>query len=97
MVLYAIDQDQDTLPTKVPPLPPRPRPTGSSATDNIASRSDNIASRSLGTGTEDHGEVKRGDGESIDDVGSMEDEAEVVEELPLPDLYIPGKIVHIYR
>lgn len=26
-----------------------------------------------------------------------EEEAEVVEELPLPELYVPGRIVHIYR
>lgn len=83
--------DQDTLSARVPPpLPPRPRRTGSSAADDTPSRS-------LGAGTEDHGEVKRGDDGSVDDVGSMEDEAEVVDELPLPDLYVPGKIVHIYR
>lgn len=29
--------------------------------------------------------------------GSVEEEAEVVEELPLPELYVPGRIVHIYR
>lgn len=78
----------------MPPLPPRPRRTGSSAADDTAPVS---TSPSLGAGAEDHGEVKRADDGSVDDVGSTEDEAEVVDELPLPDLYVPGKIVHIYR
>lgn len=30
------------------------------------------------------------------DVGA-EEEAEVLEELPLPELYVPGRLIHIYR
>ena len=40
----------------------------------------------------DNAEVGAGSGS-----GWEEEEAEVVEELPLPELYVPGRIVHIYR
>lgn len=42
------------------------------------------------------GRTKGEDG-SMGTGGSSEEEAEVVDELPLPELFVPGRIVHIYR
>lgn len=90
-----------------PPLPPRPAgvelsdsPRKSTA-NKIGAGSDDPAS-ALIPGKDEGG---RGDGSvgpsgggggSSSGLGS-EEEAEVVEELPLPELYVPGRIVHIYR
>ncbi|CBJ27220.1 Zinc finger FYVE domain-containing protein [Ectocarpus siliculosus] len=93
------DPDSAAVP---PPVPPRP----------AASNNDtNTLPSSCGTGRDPAGVLvpgKDGDGAgaSGDDAvvvvgggggaGSEEEEAEVVEELPLPELYVPGRIVHIY-
>lgn len=90
-----------------PPLPPRPAGLGPSY------NAPNTAATKAGAGSDDAAgalvaeKVKGGRGDSVDGpsgggggsssgLGS-EEEAEVVEEFPLPELYVPGRIVHIYR
>ncbi|CAM9302396.1 unnamed protein product [Pylaiella littoralis] len=89
-----------------PPLPPRPAGLGPSY------NAPNTAATKAGAGSDDAAgalvaeKVKGGRGDSVDGpsgggggsssgLGS-EEEAEVVEEFPLPELYVPGRIVHIY-
>lgn len=50
-----------------------------------------------GGGTSVAGDKGEGERAGTAGVGSSEEEAEVVDELPLPELFVPGKIVHIYR
>lgn len=78
------------------PAPPGPEGPGPS-TDAIDTKA------SLEAGSGPAGAVpggkseEQGGGGGSSGSGSEEEEAEVVEELPLPELYVPGRIVHIYR
>lgn len=91
---------QDPATTALPPLPARPARVDPSdpASAGPGLPAQIPAGGLSGKGGEGPDVVGRatsgGDGSVIT---SSEEEAEVVDEVPLPELYVPGRIVHIYR
>lgn len=102
---------QDTesaAPAPPPPVPPRPaglgpRDNATDTTANVGAGSDPagalVAGKDEGEQGDSSVEPSGGDGggSGLGSEEVEEEEAEVVEELPLPELYVPGRIVHIYR
>eukprot|EP00752_Nemacystus_decipiens_P001837 g1772.t1 len=89
---------KDTEPTSAkPPAPPGPEGPGPSA-DAIDTTASVRASSDTSGGlvaVARKGE-EQGDRGGSSDLGLEDEDAEVVEEFPLPELYVPGRIVHIY-
>lgn len=97
-VIFPPQQDTESTSAQ-PPAPPGPEGPGPSAEAidteaSVEAGSDPTEALLAGMGEE------QGGGGASSGLGSEqeeEEEAEVVEELPLPELYVPGRIVHIYR
>lgn len=99
-VLFPPPQDTESTSANPPPVPPRPAGSGPSAgtidtAAGFGAVSDPARAIVAEKGEGEQGGIAGGGGSS--GLGSEEEEAEVVEELPLPELYVPGRIVHIYR
>ena len=89
---------QDPAPAVAPPVPPRPARVDPA--NPVTGNTENSADGSGSAGPLVEG--KGGSGLVVGGARSPgweeeEEEPEVVEELPLPELYVPGRIVHIYR
>ncbi|CAM9340264.1 unnamed protein product [Laminaria digitata] len=88
---------KDTVSAAAPPVPPRPVRVdpANPVTDNTKNPAASSGpAGSLVEGKGAAGPVAGGAGSGSG--WEEEEEAEVVEELPLPELYVPGRIVHIY-
>lgn len=74
-------------------MPPRPAGARTPAGASVAGQSEEQGDGAGAAG----GAAEGGSGVGPGKEEEVEEEAEVIEEFPLPELYVPGRIVHIYR
>lgn len=90
---------QDAAPAVAPPVPPRPARVdpANPVTGNTKNSADGSGSAGALVQGKGGSGLVAGGASSGTGWEEEEEEPEVVEELPLPELYVPGRIVHIYR